>query len=94
MLLSVPIIANIQSICTHRQLLTEVAGIVESNYRQFREYHIGDQKQIMISGPDALQERMGPPFTIVNIHTNSTISYLKNPNTIAQINICRIQNYI
>ena len=94
MLLPIPIIADINRIRTRRQLLTDRAGIAENNRRQFHDYHIGEQMVIIIKDPDALAERTTPPFAIVNVHTNGTVSYLKNQNTIARINIRCIKPYI
>ena len=91
MLLPIPIISDINRIRTRRQLLTDRAGIAENNRRQFHDYHIGDQVVIIIKDPDALSERTTTPYTVTNVHTNGTVSYMKNLNTIARINIRRIK---
>ena len=91
MLLPIPIIVDIQRIQNHCQLLTNNAAIAKNNRRKFHNYHIRDQMQIIVKDPGPLDAIVGPLLTITNVHTNSTISYLKNPNTVAQINIRRIK---
>ena len=90
MLLPIPIVADIQRIRNRCQLLTDNAAIAGNNRRRFHDYHIGDQMQIITKDPGPLDPRVGPPLTITNIHTNGTVSYLRNINTVAQINICQI----
>ena len=94
MLLPIPVISHINYICIRCQLLTDRARIAENNRRQFHDYHIGEQMVIIIKDPDAFAERATTPFTLVNVHTNGTVSYLKNQNTISWINIRRIKPYI
>ena len=77
MLLPIPVIANINYICTCCQLLIDRAGIAKYNCCQFHDYHIGDQMAIIIiiiKDPHSLAERTTPPFTIVNVYTNGTVS--------------------
>ena len=94
MLLTIPIISDINCIRTCCQLLIDRAGIDKNNCQQVHNYHIGDQIAIILKDPDALAERTTTPFTIVNVHTNGTVSHLKNPNIIARINICYIKTCI
>ena len=49
--------------------------------------------QIIVKDPGPLNEQVGPPLTITNVHTNGTVSYLKNISTVAQINIRRITSH-
>ena len=93
MLLPIPIIADVQRIQNRRQLLTDNAAIAENNRRYFHNYHVGDQMQIIVKDPGPLDARIGPVFTITNVHTNGTVSYLKNINTVACINIRRIKPF-
>ena len=90
MLLPIPIISDMQRIRTRRQLLTDNAAIAENNRRRFHDYHVGDQMTIKVTDPGPLDERNGAVLTITNVHTNGTVSYLKNINTVSRINIRRI----
>ena len=87
MLLHIPIIANVCCIFNRHQLLIDRAGIARHNCCHFYNYGIKDQMIIVISEPDALQERTFLHLTIVNIHTNNTVSYLQNINAINTVNI-------
>ena len=93
MLLPIPIIADVQRIRNRRQLMTDNAAIAENNRRRFHDYHVGDQMQIIVKDPGPLDARVGPVLTISNVHTNGTVSYMKNLNTVARINIRRIKPF-
>ena len=82
MLLPIPIIADMQRIRTRRQLLTDNNAIAENNRRRFHDYHVGDQMTIKVTDPGPLEARQGAVLTITNVHTNGTVSYLKNNNTV------------
>ena len=93
MILPILIIVDIQQIRNLCQLLTGNAAIVENNRRRFHNYHIGDQMQNIIKDLGPLDVRVGPVLTITNVHTNSIVSYLKNINMVAQINIRGIKPF-
>ena len=93
MLLPIPIIADVQQIRNRRQLMTDNAAIAENNRRRFHDYHVGDQMQIIVKDPGPLDARVGPVLTISNVHTNGTVSYMKNLNKVARINIRRIKPF-
>ena len=67
--------------------------LLSKNCRCFHDYHVGDQMQIIVKDPGPLDARVGPVLTISNVHTNGTVSYMKNINTVARINIRRIKPF-
>ena len=49
---------------------------------------------IIIKEPGALEERTSDPFTITQVNTNGTVSYLRNANIIDCINIQQIKPHV
>ena len=61
--------------------------------RKSHDHTVGDQFLIKTFKPSALQERYYGPYTITQVHSNGTVSYLVNEAVIGRINVRRIKPY-
>ncbi len=93
MLLPIPIIVNLQTLREKRQALIDQNNLKENQRRRQHDYNIGDQILILAYKPGALDERAKGPYTISQVHTNGTVSYMLNNAVIDRINIRRIKPY-
>ena len=67
----------------------------ESKNYLLHEYNVGDQILIIAYKPNAraLDPKATDPFTLTHVHTNGTISFLRNAEVIERINIRRVKPY-
>ena len=93
MLLPIPIIVNLQLLREKRQAIIDQNNLKENKRRRQHDYTVGDQMMIIAFKPHALQDRAKGPYTITQVHSNGTVSYLLNQETIDRINIRRIKPY-
>ena len=95
MLLPLPIIVNLQQLRQRQQVLIDKNNLRENARRRHHDYTIGDQIMILAYKPNlpVLQARANGPYTISQVHSNSTVSYMLNEYVIDRINIRRIKPY-
>ncbi len=91
MLLPMPAITGLRLIRARRQALTDQANLRENQRRRNHDYTVGDQFLIKTFKPSALQERWYGPFTITQVHSNGTVSYMLNELAIGRVSILRIK---
>ena len=61
--------------------------------RRTFDYQPGDQILILTNNPTTLQDRGIGPFTIIQVHTNGTITIQRTPHIVERINIRRVKPY-
>lgn len=93
MLLPIPIISDLAHLRTKRQATIDKNALNENRRRKSHEYNVGDQIAILAYNPNALEARATGPFVITQVHTNGTVSFLRNEEVIERINIRRIKPY-
>jgi hypothetical protein len=93
MVLDLPVIADWINIQQHRQQLTNQRTILLNRQRISHDYKIGDQVLKLADNPAKLAPRAYGPFTIVQVHTNGTISIRRNAFTVERISIRRVKPY-
>lgn len=93
MLLPIPIITDLNLIRARRQAMIDQANLRENQRRRSHDYIVGDQFLIKTFKPSALQERWYGPYTITQVHSNGTVSYMLNEFVIDRINIRLIKPY-
>ncbi|GAX21143.1 hypothetical protein FisN_UnNu089, partial [Fistulifera solaris] len=89
MLLDLPVVADWINIQQHRQQLIDKRMILANRKRFSYDYRIGDKVLKLADNPSKLAPRAYGPFTIVQVHTNGTISIRRNAFTIERISIRR-----
>ena len=92
MLLPIPIIVDLhQQLQNKRQTLIDYNNLRENRRCGQHNYTIGDQIMIIAYKPNLpeLAARAKGPYTITQVHSNGTVSYLLNNAVIDQINIRR-----
>ena len=57
------------------------------------DYQPGDQILILTNNPTTLQDRGIGPFSIIQVHTNGTITFQHKPHIVERINIRRVKPY-
>ena len=57
------------------------------------DYQPGDQILILANNPTTLQDRGIGPFSIIQFHTNGTITFQRTPHIVERINIRRVKPY-
>ena len=78
-----------------RQVLIDQNNVRKNRRCCHHDYTIGDQIMILAYKPNmsALQARAKGPYTISQVHSNGTVSYMLNELVIDRINIRRIKPY-
>ena len=84
MLLPIPVITDLRLLRERRQSLIDKQNLKENQRRRSHDYVVGDQFLIKTYKPSALQERWYGPYTITQVHSNGTVSYLLNEEIIAE----------
>lgn len=93
MLLPIPIISDATLLREKRQAVIDKNALKENRRRKAHEYNVGDSIAILAFNPGALDARATGPFIITQVHTNGTVSFLRNEEVIERINIRRIKPY-
>ena len=93
MFLDIPLTANLQQIRDNRQRLIDENLRRENLKRRTYDYQAGQEVLLLVPDPDKLEPRAIGPFTIHQVHTNGTVSILRNPHVLERINIRRIKPY-
>ena len=93
MFLPIPIITDIKLLRSRRQSVIDKDSLKENKRRKHHDYNIGDQIMIFNHKTDALGAKSIGPFTITQVHTNGTVSFLRNEHIIERINLRRIKPY-
>ena len=93
MVLNIPLISDLQSIQTNRQLLID-KRLIEANRKRFNyDYAVNDQVLKLVYQPNKLDPRAVGPYRVVQVHTNGTVTIQLTPLTTERINIRRIKPY-
>ena len=61
--------------------------------RRTFDYKLGDEILILTNNPTTLQDRGIGPFSIIQVHTNGTITFQRKPHIVESINIRRVKPY-
>ena len=95
MLLPIPIIADLTNLRERRQSSIDQGALRENRRRRPHEYNVGDQILIIAYKPNAraLDPKATGPFTLTQVHTNGTVSFLRNAEVVERINIRRVKPY-
>jgi len=94
MLLPIPILADFNLIRQRRQtLIDDDARRANQSRIVSHDYTIGDEILIKVERPGPLGPRAIGPYTIVQVHTNGTVTFERMPNIYERINIRRIRPY-
>ena len=93
MLLPIPIISDLALLRDKRQNSINKSALTENRRRKAYEYNVGDRMMILAFNPAALDATATGPFVITQVHTNGTVSFLRNEAVIERINIRRIKPY-
>ena len=93
MFLDIPLLANLHVIRQNRQRLIDENLRRENLKRRSYDYQVGQEVLVLIPNPSKLEPRAIGPFTIAQVHTNGTVSILRNPHVRERINIRRIKPY-
>lgn len=95
MLLPIPIITDLTNLRERRQSSIDQSALRENRRRRPHEYNVGDQILIIAYAPNAraLDPKATGPFTLTQVHTNGTVSFLRNAEVIERINIRRVKPY-
>ena len=93
MLLNIPILANYEMIRRKRQARIAYNVDRENAKRTRKDYVAGDEVLILSENPRKLDPRAVGPFVIQQVHTNGTVTILRNENVYERINVRRIKPY-
>ena len=74
MVLDIPLIADLETICSKRQQLID-ERLIKANHQQFsHDYVIGEQVLKLVYKPNKLQPRAIGPYRIEQVHSNGTLT--------------------
>ena len=59
--------------------------------RRTFDYQPGDEISILTNNTATLQDRGIGPFSIIQVHTNGTITFQRTPHIVERINIRRVK---
>jgi hypothetical protein len=93
MILDIPIIAGLQLLRQQRQALIDQQLICENRKQISHDYHPGDNVLLKTFKPNTLEERTTGPFSIVELHTNGTITIQRNAHVVEPVHISCLKPY-
>ena len=93
MLLDLPVVADWINIQQFQQQLTDKRQILANRNRFSYDYKVGEQVLKINDNPSKLAPRAHGPFTIVQVHTNGTLSIRRNAFTVERISIRRVKPF-
>jgi len=93
MFLDIPLLANLATIRQNRQRLIDENLRRDNLKRRTHDYQPGQAVLLLVPDPKKLEPRAIGPFPIHQVHTNGTVSILRNPHVLERINIRRIKPY-
>jgi hypothetical protein len=93
MFLDIPIIADLQLLHQQRQALID-QNLMRSNRKRIsHDYQPNEEVLILAYKPGKLDPQATGPFTIHSVHTNGTVTIIRNPFVHERINIRRLRPY-
>ena len=93
MILNIPLITDLLHLHEQRQIIID-ERLRRANLRcRAFDYKTGDQILILTNNPTTLQDRGIGPFSILQVHTNGTITFQRTPHIVERINIRRVKPY-
>ena len=95
MFFDLPFLTDILTLQTNRQQLVDSRLLKENASRIKHDYKIGDQilKKMVLSLSDKLKPTFTGPYSILQVHTNGTVTIRLSDNLTERINIRRIKPY-
>ena len=93
MFLDLPIIGDLMLIQQKRQILIDENLRRQNQRRRTFDYAVGGRVLIKVEDPNKLQSRAIGPFSIVQVHTNGTVTIMRSPHVTQRINIRKIIPY-
>jgi transposase InsO family protein len=94
MIMSIPLIADLQMIQAHRQQLID-KRLITANQRRFSyDYRVGQQVLKLKYKPAKLEPRaQSGPHTIEQVHANGSLTIRISPNVVERITLRRVKPY-
>jgi transposase InsO family protein len=89
MLLNIPILADLQALHSKRTTLVQ-RNLAVANRRRIRYDYQPGQRVAIKNVQDRLGIRSEGPFSIVQVHTNGTVTIQRRPGVVERINIRRL----
>ena len=93
MILNIPLITDLLHLHERRQIIIDEQLRRANLRRRTFDYQPGDQILILTNNPTTLQDRGIGPFSILQIHTNGTITFQRTPHIVERFNIRRVKPY-
>jgi len=94
MIMSIPLIADLQMIQAHRQQLID-KRLITANQRRFSyDYRVGQQVLKLKYKPAKLEPRaQSGPHTIEQVHANGSLTIRISPNMVERITLRSVKPY-
>ena len=93
MQLNIPILADYEMIRQRRQARIDYNATRENAKQRFKDYNVGDEVLILKEDPTKMEDRAIGPFTVQQVHTNGTVTILRNAGVYERINVRRLKPY-
>ena len=88
MVLNIPLITDLLHLHEQRQVIID-----DRLQQRIFDYQFGDEILILTTDPTTLQDRGIGLFSIIQVHTNGTVTFQRTPHIVERINIRRVKPY-
>ena len=93
MFLNIPLIANLQTIRDHRQVLIDENLRRQNLKRRTFDYAIDQEVLVKVPNPRKLDAKAEGPYVITCVHVNGTVTIRRTAHVTERINIRRVIPY-
>jgi hypothetical protein len=93
MLLAIPLIADLITICNSRQRILNERLRVANLHHLNHDYQIGERVLFKVFAPKKLDARWHGPYEITRVHVNGTLTIRLNAHAVERVNVRRLKPY-
>jgi transposase InsO family protein len=93
MLLAIPLIADLITICNSRQRILNERLRVANLHHLNHDYQIGERVLFKVFAPKKLDARWHDPYQILTVHVNGTLTIRLNAHAVERVNVRRLKPY-
>ena len=93
MLLPIPLLVDFELIRERRQVVIDDNNRCANLRRHSHDYQPGNKVLLIRDSGAKMESTTSGPYTIERVHTNGTVTILRNPGVVERVNIRRIKPF-